>query len=89
MKQQFEQFLINEGYKQTTPSGHKSTVYDYLRRIDSVCQLENTDWNGLALNISHILPKYDVGGSMAEYGAKSHNSVRIALKCFQKFTYTL
>jgi hypothetical protein len=32
----FRDYLISEGYKQTTPSGHPSTVYDYCKRIEFV-----------------------------------------------------
>ena len=43
MKEQFCQFLINKGYKVVTPSGNPSTVYDYLKRIDKVCEWELMD----------------------------------------------
>ncbi|UZQ52389.1 hypothetical protein [Clostridium kluyveri] len=48
MKKQFEEYLINKGYKQTTPSGQPSTVYDYMKRIDRVCDWENMNWEQLA-----------------------------------------
>ena len=85
MRKEFERFLINKGYKEYTPSGHPSTVYDYIKRIDSVCLWENTDWNGLANKIARILPKYEQGGAKAHLGAKSHNAVKSALRCFKQF----
>ena len=85
MKKEFEQFLIGKGYKEYTPSGHPSTVYDYCKRIDTVCKWENTDWNGLAIKIVSILPEYEEEGLKAHLGAKSHNAVRCALRCFEEF----
>ena len=85
MKKEFEQYLISKGYKEYTPSGLPSTVYDYSKRIDAVCEWENTDWYGLAAKISNLLPEYEEGGGKAHLGAKSHNSVRSALKCFERF----
>lgn len=46
---------------------------------------ENTDWYGLAAKISNVLSEYEEGGGKAHLGAKSHNSVRSALKCFERF----
>ena len=34
----FENYLIKEGYSQYTPSGNPSTVYDYCRRVERVCE---------------------------------------------------
>ena len=33
MKKGFENFLVKQGYKLTTPSGNASTVYDYLKYV--------------------------------------------------------
>ncbi len=85
MKNEFEQFLIKKGYKQYTPSGNKSTVYSYIKSIDSVSEWENTDWHGLAENISLYLTQYDEGGTKKELGAKSHNTIICALRCFKEF----
>lgn len=85
MKRNFEKYLIGQGYKEYTPSGNKSTVYDYSHRIDVVCQWEHIDWDTLAQTISIVLPQYEIGGCKEQFGAKSHNSVRCALRCFQDF----
>ena len=86
MRDQFEQYLIQRGYKQYTPSGNPSTVYDYCHRIDAVCKWENTTWCGLAQQIGQILTEYEVGGSKESFGSKSHNAVRNALRAFYAFT---
>lgn len=85
MKNQFEKYLINQGYSLTTPSGNPSTVYDYQKRIDKVCEWENCSWETLALNISVIVVLYDVGGAKEELGNKSHRAVINALKQFKNF----
>ncbi len=85
MKKQFEAFLIRKGYKQYTPSGNPSTVYDYIKRIDKVCEWESITWQTLAANISIILPQYDVGGIKEDFGHKSHNAVISALRSFTEF----
>ncbi len=85
MKNEFEKFLIEKGYKVTTPSGHPSTVYDYLKRIDKVCEWENKSWAELATNISNIISQYDIGGSKEDLGRKSHNAVINALRRFGEF----
>lgn len=36
MKEQFKTYLREKGYKEYTPSGNPGTVYDYMKRIDSV-----------------------------------------------------
>ncbi len=85
MKKAFEEFLISEGYKKFTSSGKPSTVYDYVKRIDKVCEWENLNWQGLANNIKSVLPEYTENGTKAELGAKSHNAAKCALICFERF----
>ena len=85
MRDQFEQFLIRKGYSKETPSGHPSTVYDYLKRIDSVCKEEHYSWGQLAASIDSIVRQYDVGGKKQDIGEKSHRAVINALKQFQEF----
>ena len=88
-KQQFEKYLISKGYKTTTPSGHPSTVYDYIKRIDKVCEWESCSWEQLIINISTIVKDYDIGGSKEELGNKSHNSVINALKRLHEYANNL
>lgn len=85
MKEQFKKYLVQQGYKEFTPSGNPSTVYDYLKRIDKVCEWERIDWIQLAENIGAVVTKYDVGGSKEELGKKSHNAVISALKRYREF----
>jgi site-specific recombinase XerD len=85
MKKQFEEYLINKGYKQTTPSGRPSTVYDYIKRIDKICEWENMTWEQLAGSIQKLLSIYDIGGKKEDQGKLSHNAVISALKRFYDF----
>ncbi|MFA6808376.1 MAG: hypothetical protein WCR27_05235 [Eubacteriales bacterium] len=85
MEKQFEEYLINNGYKQTTPSGNPSTVYNYIKRIDNICEWENITWEQLANNIQIILPQYDIEGIKEDLGKKSHSSVINALRRFSEF----
>lgn len=84
-KKQFEEYLISKGYKKTTPSGNPSTVYDYIKRINKVCEWENITWNQLADNIQTVVRKYDIGGEKETLGMISHNSVINALRRFYDF----
>lgn len=86
MKNKFKTYLINQGYKQTTPSGRPSTVYDYIKRIDSVCIQENESWASLAQKIDSIVQEYDKGGCKEYLGQKSHRAVINSLKRYAEFT---
>ena len=85
MKKKFEDYLIEKGYKQYTKDGKPSTVYDYVKRVESVCNNEGCDWDALANNISIIVQKYDKGGQNEDFGSKSHDAVINALKRFRDF----
>ena len=86
MKNAFEQFLISEGYRVTTPSGHPSTVYSYLNAIDKVCEWEGfSTWSQLASCINIIVNEYDIGGKKESYGNLSHRTIINALKQFRTF----
>ncbi len=85
MEKRFKQFLISRGYKEITPSGRPSTVYDYGKRISRICKDEHLSWQGLAENIETILPQYDFGGCKEALGRKSHNAVINALRRFAEF----
>ena len=88
MRDQFQRYLIEIRYSVTTPSGNPSTVYAYLKAIDSVCEWERLTWDGLAGNIGSIVCQYDVGGKKADLGSKSHRTVINALRRFQDFSLT-
>lgn len=85
MKNQFQEWLIKQGYSITTKSGNPSTVYDYQKRIEKVCEWEGTTWEGLAININTVIAQYDQGGSKAELGRQSHGAVINALRRFSEF----
>lgn len=77
--------MIENGYKEWTPSGNPSTVYDYVKRIDKICEGENISWPQLAKDISKYLELYEIGGIKGELGKKSHNAVINALRRFSEF----
>ena len=80
---QFRDFLIKRGYKIKTKSGHPSTVYDYIKRIDRIAKRENYDWNEIADKIENIVIKYDCNGTEEEFGNKSHRAYINALKAYK------
>ena len=85
MENQFKAFLKAEGYAEYTPSGNKSTVYDYIGRVKRIIEWENITWELLKNNINNIVCVYDIGGEKEDIGKKSHNSYINALKAFQRF----
>lgn len=85
MEEKFKIFLIAKGYKEYTPTGNPSTVYDYIKRIKKVCEWENMNWKLLAANIIKIRLQYDIGGIKEKQGKKSHNAVICALRQFEEF----
>ena len=87
MKKEFQDYLVAQGYRLKTPSGNPSTVYDYQKRIDKVCEWEGYTWETLANNIDRIVVIYDVGGSKENLGNLSHRAVINALKQFKKFVH--
>ena len=89
MKKEFQDYLINQGYSIKTPSGNPSTVYDYQKRIDKVCEWEGYTWETLANNIGRIVVMYDIGGAKENLGNLSHRAVINALKQFKKFVHTI
>jgi hypothetical protein len=89
MLDRFKEYLVEKDYKSTTPSGNPSTVYDYAKRVQRVCNRENISERKLAEDISLYVEKYDINGQEAEYGKRSHNAVISALKRYEEFTKTL
>jgi hypothetical protein len=81
----FEIYLIEKGYSKLTPSGHPSTVYDYGKRVNTICEKEAISINYLSENIDFYVSKYDDFGSEAEFGNKSHRAYINALKRFRDF----
>ena len=85
MRESFGRFLVDRGYKEWTLAGNPSTVYDYVKRIDKVCEWEGCSWETLSARIDSVVADYDVGGRNQYRGATSHNAVISALKQFRLF----
>lgn len=85
MEKKFASWLVDQGYRQYTPGGKPSTVYDYVKRIDFVCAEEKCTWMELATIIEQIIPQYDAGGIKQALGNRSHRAVINALKRFSEF----
>lgn len=63
IRDSYKQWLIEQGLKTKTPSKHSSTVTEYLRRIDRICDKhykshDATAWNILTKNIQALLISY-------------------------------
>lgn len=84
----FEQYLINEGYSKHTSSGKPSTVYDYSKRVEKICERESITIDKLKENIDFYVSKYDDYGSESDFGNKSHRANINALKRLQDFLQT-
>ena len=54
MKEKFMDYLTKQGYSLTTPASNPSTVYDYAKRVDKVCEWENTTWTGLVEKAGNV-----------------------------------
>jgi hypothetical protein len=85
MLESFKRYLIEQGYSEYTPSGNPSTVYDYEKRIEKICEREGISVQQLADNIGVYVKKYDTFGSEEEFGKRSHNAFICALKRFEEF----
>lgn len=85
MLDNFKNYLIEQGYSEFTPSGNPSTVYDYIKRVEKICERENIKVQNLAENIKFYVEKYGPTGNEAEFGKKSHNAFISALKKFEDF----
>ncbi len=85
MLENFKRYLIQQGYSEFTPSGNPSTVYDYAKRVQKICERENISFSKLADNIDFYVKRYDSFGDEADFGKKSHNAYISALKKFKEF----
>lgn len=85
----FEEFFIDCGYSQVTPSGLPSTVPQYIRAIKQVCDAERVSLIALPKCIDQIVKKYDVGGEKELVGKKGHSTVINALKRYAEFIKAL
>lgn len=89
LKEKFYNYLREKGYKEYTPSGNKSTLYDYWGRIERICKDEEITWHELSKQINKFVQDYDTSGAKSELGEKSHRAVINALKRYQEFIITL
>jgi hypothetical protein len=85
MLENFKDYLIEQGYSELTPSGNPSTVYDYAKRVEKICDRENITIKRLAENISFYVDKYGPAGNESEFGKRSHNAFISALGRFEGF----
>ena len=81
----YEEYLTKAGYSLETDNGDPSTVYVYVRAVESVLEKEHLSWEMLKNNISDIIPDYDEGGRNEDFGKKSNKPVINALKRFEDF----
>lgn len=85
MKKDFEDFLKSNGLREFTKNGRPSTVYNYSRSIERVCEWENMTWNDIAHNINKILIDYGRGGIKEHLGNESNSTVINALRRYEEF----
>lgn len=85
MENAFLEYLLQQGYTETSASGNPSTAPQYVRSINQVLQAEHLTWDVTAEQVASLVTMYDVGGEKEEEGAKSHRTVINALKRFQEF----
>lgn len=71
--------------EKTTPSGNKSTAYDYVYRVKKICKDENITLSTLIKDIEKYVKDYDTGGIKEEEGKKSNSAVINALKRFKEY----
>ena len=86
IQNEYEAYLISEGYSVETPVGNPSTVTSYAVAVEKVCANENLTWQELAEKISEIIPIYDVGGAKEHIGNKSNRTIINALYRYAEFT---
>lgn len=85
MLNEFLKYMIDKGYKELTPSGNKSTAYDYTKKVEKICKDENITISTLVNDINKYIKEYDIGGIKEEEGKKSNSAVINALKRFKEF----
>ena len=85
MTKDFENYLINNGYKLFTAKNQPSTVFDYLIAIRWVAKWENKTIDELAESISEIYPKYESTGEHSIRGKMRSRSIKCGLRQFHKF----
>lgn len=83
---EFKEYLVKQGYKEFTPSGNPSTVYDYAGRIKTICTREGINTaKKLIGRIDELEQKYGETGSEVAFGKKSNSSYINAVRRFNEF----
>lgn len=85
VKDSYETYLIEKGYKEETAQGDDSTVPQYVKAVGFVLEEERLTWSALKSQISSIVALYGEGGAKEELGNKQHKTVINALKRFYEF----
>ena len=85
MLKQFENYLIQSGYKEFSAQGSKSTVFDYSFRIGLLCKREGISEQQLAEHINEYVKLYSKNGEKWNISKRSHQSYWNALRNFRKF----
>ncbi len=86
LKEQFQKYLEEKGYKLFTPSGSPSTIYSYIKSIEKIVSCEGYEgWHEVAKHIDYLCLLYGEGGAKQAEGQKSHKTVINALQRFQEF----
>lgn len=83
--QRFRKYLKDKGYTEYTPSGNRSTIFDYSRWIEKICEREHISLEELNNNIVYYVAKYDIGGPEEEFGTKQHDAAKNALKRYKEY----
>jgi len=63
--------------------------FDYVTGVKNIFKREEISIDQLADNIGVCVKKYDIFGSDAEFGKRSHNAFISALKRFEEFVLKL
>ena len=85
VRDNYESYLLREGYAETTPSGAPSTVAHYIKSIELVLDEEHLTWSTLKFQIDRIIALYSDGGAKEDIGNKQHKTVINALHRFKDF----
>lgn len=84
-KSNFVEYLVERGYKKYTPSGNRSTAFQYADGVEKVRQRERLTETEMTKNIGMLIKKYDIVGMESEFGSRGHGTIINALKRYREF----
>lgn len=88
MKEEFYNYLLDFGYKETTLTRRPSTIPQYVNAIDKIVRWECLEnWEQLIPHFPILLKKYETSGEKAHLVARGHRTIINALKSFVDFIY--